>query len=653
MLGRTLAYGLSFLFPEGDTAIGASLRDYGEFARPEVELIASYMDQFKDPGTFIDVGANIGAITLPLAAKRRDWKVIAIEAHRELSNVLAANTLNNRLYNVEVICAAVGAESGITTFPSVSLSSKINFGVLGTHLKDKIRSERVLMLNLDDFAPPNTRLVKVDVEGAEAQVLQGAGNLIEKIRPIWLLEANRADPYHGYTEESARETRRVLSNAGYSLFWFFAPFTTANSSKAPAQRSTELRGDMNFIALPEGIANIWDLPKISDYNAPSPSELAQFGYMMRYGFERSSFNIINVVERGAARIAAAGCGSPSLMYSTPPLVSVGLYVYNGERFLEEGLRSILNQTFTDFELIISDNASTDRTGEIAEAYAKRDHRIRYHRSEKNMGAGWNMRRVYELAMAKYFKWAAVDDLLEPDFLRRCVEVLESDPDCVVAYANTKEVDESRNYIRNYSSSRVRWRRRSSGAFVMPMKSDSSDPVERFRGLMMTGGDMCYQVFGVMRMSALRQLPPHGSYVNADGVLLARMSLLGRFHEIPEYLFISRRHSKQSMATLPVRLTQQRRFRLTNQCCTLPCPEWWDPAKTRALTFPEFRRLLEYCLSIYRAPLGAGQKLRCYAILLLWTKMYFRLMLRDLLIAADQMLYNVQSQQEGTRERKLS
>src|SRR6267154_5510945 len=144
------------------------------------------------------------------------------------------------------------------------------------------------------------------------------------------------------------------------------------------------------------------------------------------------------------------------MQSTP-LLSIGLFVYNGERFLEEVLQSILSQTFTDFELIISDNASTDRTGEIAEAYAKRDDRIRYYRSEKNMGAGWNIRRVYELASGKYFKQAAVDDLLEPDFLRRCVEILESDPDCVVAYAGTKEVDENGTFINNY---------------VMPMKANS-------------------------------------------------------------------------------------------------------------------------------------------------------------------------------------
>jgi glycosyltransferase involved in cell wall biosynthesis len=314
-----------------------------------------------------------------------------------------------------------------------------------------------------------------------------------------------------------------------------------------------------------------------------------------------------------------------LVHSTP-LVSVGLFVYNGERFIEGALHSILNQTFSDFELIISDNASTDRTGEIAEAYAKRDGRVRYYRSEKNMGAGWNVRRVYELARGKYFKQAAADDLLEPDFLLRCVEILESDPDCVLAYTGTKEVDENGTFIKNY---------------ITPMKTDSNDPVARFRGMFHWGGDKCYQVFGVMRISALRQLPPQGSYVNADGVLLTRMSLLGRFYEVPEQLFISRRHREQSMATLPVRVKQPRRFRLTNRYGDLPCPEWWDPAKTRALTFPEFRRLREYFLSIYRAPLGAGQKLRCYYMLLPWIRWHFTRMLKDLLIAADQVVYNLQ------------
>jgi glycosyltransferase involved in cell wall biosynthesis len=322
------------------------------------------------------------------------------------------------------------------------------------------------------------------------------------------------------------------------------------------------------------------------------------------------------------------------MYSTP-IVSIGLFVYNGERFIEDALNSILNQTFTGFELIISDNASTDRTSAIAEAYAQRDDRIRYYRSEKNMGAGWNARRVYELATGKYFKWAAVDDLLEPDLLRQCVEILESDPGCVIAHARTKEVDESQTLINNY---------------VTSIKTDYDDPAARFREMLLTGGHRCYQIYGVMRMSALRQLRPQGSYVNADGVLLARMSLLGRFYEVPNYLFISRRHSEQSGATLPVRVTRPRRFRLTNwYCSSLPCPEWWDPSKRRALTFPEFRLLLEYFLSIFRAPLGPRQKLRCYFMLLSWLRAptersasHFKQMVKDLLIAADQVLYNLQT-----------
>ena len=319
------------------------------------------------------------------------------------------------------------------------------------------------------------------------------------------------------------------------------------------------------------------------------------------------------------------------MYSTP-LVSVGLYVYNGERFLEEALDSILNQTFTDFELIISDNASTDRTGEIAQAYAKRDDRIRYYRSEKNMGGGWNMRRVYELATGKYFKWAAADDLLEPDFLRRCVEMLESDLGCVVAYASTKQVDENETFIKNY---------------VTPVKADSNDPVARFREMLLVNHN-CYQAFGVMRISALHQLPPHGIYMSADRVLLARMSLLGRFYEVPQYLFISRRHSQQSSKTRPVRLNQPR-FRLTNRQGQLGNPplEWWDPAKARTVSFPEFRELLEYFLSIYRASLGVGQKIRCYSMLLPWIKTRRKRLWRDLIIAADQVIYNIQSARTTT------
>ena len=310
--------------------------------------------------------------------------------------------------------------------------------------------------------------------------------------------------------------------------------------------------------------------------------------------------------------------------SSTPLLSVGLFVYNGERFLEQALDSFLNQTFTDFELLISDNASTDRTGEIANAYATHDDRIRYYRTEKNMGAGWNIRRVYELARGRYFKWAAVDDVLQPEFLRRCVKILEGDPGCVLAHTKTKAIDENGTLLENY---------------VTPNIAASDDPVNRFREMILTDHN-CYQIFGVMRMSALQQLPPHGIYVDGDRVLLARMSLLGRFYEVPEHLFITRRHRKQSVATLPARLITLR-FRLTKRYGTLPCTEWWDPTKTLSLTFPEFHKLREYFLTIYRAPLRSGQKLRCYYLLLAWIEIHLNLLLGDLLIVSDQLLYKWQ------------
>src|SRR5262249_41285090 len=147
-------------------------------------------------------------------------------------------------------------------------------------------------------------------------------------------------------------------------------------------------------------------------------------------------------------------------------------------------------------------------------YAKRDRRIRYYRAQRNMGAGWNLQRVYELATGKYFKWAAADDLMEPELFRRCVDVLESDPECVVAYGGTKVIDENGTFMANY---------------VPRVKTDAKDPVERFRGILLID-HWCFQIFGVMRMSALQQPPPQGVYVSSDRVLLTRMSLLGRFYE---------------------------------------------------------------------------------------------------------------------------
>jgi glycosyltransferase involved in cell wall biosynthesis len=321
-----------------------------------------------------------------------------------------------------------------------------------------------------------------------------------------------------------------------------------------------------------------------------------------------------------------------------PLLSIGLFVYNGEPFLQETLDSILAQTFRDFELIISDNASTDATQQIFESYAAADSRIRYFKNQTNMGAGWNIRRVFSLATGKYFKWAACDDLYEANFLSTCIDALERDSSYVVAHARTRVIDERGNFIENYN-----W----------PMQVDSADPVTRFREMLLND-HMCYQIFGVMRRDALLQVPPQGSYVNSDGVLLAQMSFLGRFYEDPAFLFISRRHEKQSSQTLPVRL-KKRRFRLTNRYGTLPCPEWWDPNKAKSFEYPEWRQLKEYYGSVMRAPVTDGQRLHSLFLLVPWILKHFRRMMKDLVIAADQVLYNFQmsgvTETEWKEERK--
>jgi glycosyltransferase involved in cell wall biosynthesis len=123
-----------------------------------------------------------------------------------------------------------------------------------------------------------------------------------------------------------------------------------------------------------------------------------------------------------------------------PRVSIGMPVYNAQRYLEGTLDSILAQSFRDFELIISDNGSTDRTEAICRDYASRDSRISYFRHEENRGAGWNFQYVFHRARGEYFKWNAYDDRLGPQFLEKCVALLDRTPEAVLAFTKYVDVD---------------------------------------------------------------------------------------------------------------------------------------------------------------------------------------------------------------------
>lgn len=123
-----------------------------------------------------------------------------------------------------------------------------------------------------------------------------------------------------------------------------------------------------------------------------------------------------------------------------PKVSIGLPVFNGEQFLREAIDSILNQTFTDFELIICDNCSTDSTREICQDYQSKDPRIRYYRNEVNLGGANNANLTFQLSVGEYFRWAAYDDICSPQLLEKCVEVLDNNPSVVLSYGQTIKID---------------------------------------------------------------------------------------------------------------------------------------------------------------------------------------------------------------------
>ena len=119
---------------------------------------------------------------------------------------------------------------------------------------------------------------------------------------------------------------------------------------------------------------------------------------------------------------------------TVPVVSIGMPVYNGEKTISESLESLLAQDFKDFELIISDNASTDNTGSICKKYAEKDARIRYHLHETNVGPMTNFNGLIHLAKGKYFMWAADDDWWEPDYISHMVNALENDKGAVLSFS---------------------------------------------------------------------------------------------------------------------------------------------------------------------------------------------------------------------------
>jgi glycosyltransferase involved in cell wall biosynthesis len=275
------------------------------------------------------------------------------------------------------------------------------------------------------------------------------------------------------------------------------------------------------------------------------------------------------------------------MSDAKPMISIGVPVYNGENYLAATLDSILAQSFSDFELIVSDNASTDGTEDVCRNYQARDTRIRYYRNPRNLGAAKNHNQVFELSSGKYFKWASHDDVLAPNFLSQCVSVLEQDPSVVLCHSKITLIDDfSKRTVPVYESAAL---------------SASSSPSERF-GAVILHDRVCADIYGVIRSHALRKTSLIAPYVGSDRTLRAELALLGRFYEVPEYLFFLRDHAGRSVRSMP---SHHQRV------------AWFDPDRVGRKVFPHWRILLEYWKTVQRAAVTSGQRFRCCLYLAGW------------------------------------
>jgi glycosyltransferase involved in cell wall biosynthesis len=218
-----------------------------------------------------------------------------------------------------------------------------------------------------------------------------------------------------------------------------------------------------------------------------------------------------------------------MLRCSTPRVSIGLPVYNGENYLEEAIRSVLGQTFSDLELVISDNSSTDCTSELCLDYVAADPRVRYSRNQQNLGAARNFNLVWEQSSGTYFKWLAHDDRLLPDYVATTVSVLESNPDVVLC--NTV-VD----YIGQYGEHL--------GFYQSVMKdSGSEDPAERLAAIILRL-HTCVDFFGMMRRQAMQNSLLVQPFRGSDRAFLAQMALRGRLFQLDEPLVQMRQHPNQ-------------------------------------------------------------------------------------------------------------
>jgi glycosyltransferase involved in cell wall biosynthesis len=268
-----------------------------------------------------------------------------------------------------------------------------------------------------------------------------------------------------------------------------------------------------------------------------------------------------------------------------PLVSIGLPVYNGEKFVAEAIQCVLDQSYSNWELIISDNCSTDSTMDICRRFAQQDSRIHVYQNARNMGVSYNYNEAFRRSRGPYFKWMAHDDLFAPEFIEKCVVELERDKSLVLVFSKMSYIDADRHFLRHQASS-------------LSVLGETADArAKQLMVLARQGMDFIWLAYGVIRHEIIEQCGAMGLHAADDQVLLFKIALRGRMKQMENELFYRREHTGASTCKRGEATVRQRaKFAYADD--------------NRRLVLPWCRLVKEHIISVFDMPLSFSGKLRC-------------------------------------------
>jgi glycosyltransferase involved in cell wall biosynthesis len=276
-----------------------------------------------------------------------------------------------------------------------------------------------------------------------------------------------------------------------------------------------------------------------------------------------------------------------------PKVVVGLPVYNGQRHLGAAIESHLSQSFGDFELVISDNGSTDATQQICEDYAARDRRVRYLRSPENRGILWNHRRVLESIRpsTKYFRWAGADDVVGPGLFEAMVAILDARPEVVAVMPDTRNIDDCGAVV---------------GSMARTLDLQAVSVVDRARDVLLAN----YQhviAYGLLRAPVLKAMRTQPDYIGWDPIFLWELALRGQIVQT-EGPVLFRRFHRGSISR--VKTVKEMR-------------KWVEPNAKAGMSFPHWTWAFERWQTLLCAPISGRDKraiARTLARVTLWQRL---------------------------------